>query len=61
MTYCCRGVCATLVDRIPSSLRYTFDHKRCSMCSIFVKTINLGCPCCGARLRTKPRCKKYRK
>lgn len=60
MTYCCRGICDSLeVDRVPTSLRYKSGQKRCSMCSIFVKTTNHQCPCCGALLRTKPRKKTF--
>jgi len=62
MTFCCKGICDTLeVDIVPTGLHYKSGHKRCSMCSIFVKTTNLQCPCCGARLRTKSRNKIHPK
>ncbi|PJC49813.1 MAG: hypothetical protein CO032_08035 [Nitrosopumilales archaeon CG_4_9_14_0_2_um_filter_34_16] len=62
MTFCCKGLCDTLeIDIVPTGLRYKFGHKRCSTCSIFVKTTNLGCPCCGTRLRTKSRSRKHLK
>ena len=62
MTFCCKGICETLeIDVVPTGLRYKSGQKRCSMCSIFVQTTELGCPCCGVRLRTKSRNKRSRK
>ena len=34
--------------------------KRCQICEIFIKWDGLWCPCCGYRLRTKPRNLKYK-
>ena len=62
MTFCCKGICETLqIEGVPTGLIYQSGYKRCSMCSIFVKTTNLRCPCCGVRLRTKSRNKHSRK
>ncbi|NWG37858.1 MAG: hypothetical protein HXY31_09650, partial [Nitrososphaera sp.] len=35
-------------------------QKRCQICEIFIKWDGLWCPCCGYRLRTKPRNLKYK-
>ncbi|QMU54697.1 MAG: hypothetical protein GKS07_07325 [Nitrosopumilus sp.] len=36
-------------------------NKRCMTCELFVKWEGLWCPCCGGRLRAKPRNSKLRK
>jgi len=62
MTFCCKGICETFeIDIIPTGLQYGSGHKRCSVCSIFVKTTEIGCPCCGVRLRTKSKHKRSKK
>jgi hypothetical protein len=35
--------------------RYSAGQKRCTICELFIKWDGLWCPCCGCRLRTKPR------
>ncbi|HZA99728.1 MAG TPA: hypothetical protein VE308_01765, partial [Nitrososphaera sp.] len=40
--------------------RYASGQKRCQICEIFIKWDGLWCPCCGYRLRTKPRNLKYK-
>ncbi|HZC20317.1 MAG TPA: hypothetical protein VE223_01595, partial [Nitrososphaeraceae archaeon] len=40
--------------------RYVSGQKRCQICEIFIKWDGLWCPCCGYRLRTKPRNLKYK-
>lgn len=56
MTFCCKGICDGIkADSIPNISRYQSGQKRCSLCAIFLDTSDLGCPCCGARLRTKSR------
>jgi hypothetical protein len=40
--------------------RYANGQKRCQICEIFLKWEGLWCPCCGYRLRTKPRNLKYK-
>ncbi|MDH3488099.1 MAG: hypothetical protein OEL82_08655 [Nitrosopumilus sp.] len=60
MTFCCKGICDDLeITTVSNSLRYQVGQKRCTMCSIFVETENLKCPCCGVRLRTKSRNRKH--
>lgn len=34
--------------------------KRCQSCELFIIHVGLWCPCCGQRLRTKPRNNEYR-
>lgn len=34
---------------------YAEGHKRCQICEIFIKHEGLFCPCCGYRIRSKPR------
>jgi hypothetical protein len=38
-----------------SGRRYFAGQKRCAMCEIFIKWDDVWCPCCGSRLRIKPR------
>jgi len=38
--------------------RYIDGQKRCNSCDIFIHWDGIWCPCCGFRLRTKPRYKK---
>jgi hypothetical protein len=40
--------------------RYSSGQRRCQICEIFIKWDGLWCPCCGYRLRTKPRNLKYK-
>ena len=58
----CKGICIRHKAQKPSgtSGRYTSGQKRCQICEIFIKWDGLWCPCCGYRLRTKPRNKKYK-
>ncbi|MGB6532199.1 MAG: hypothetical protein WBF33_29185, partial [Candidatus Nitrosopolaris sp.] len=47
--------------RKPVSLgRYATGQKRCQVCEVFLEWDGLFCPCCGNRLRTKPRNMKYK-
>jgi hypothetical protein len=52
----CKGIC--LRHRAPKPIqsgRYASGQKRCQGCEIFIKWDALWCPCCGFRLRTRPR------
>jgi hypothetical protein len=44
----CKGIC---ILHKASSRR----HKRCQQCEIFIKCNGLRCPCCGYKLRSRPR------
>ena len=35
--------------------RYVIGQKRCQACETYIQWNNFWCPCCGYRLRTKPR------
>lgn len=58
----CNGVtCLKIKALKPVGIgRYASGQKRCQTCEIFVKWDGLYCPCCGYKLRTKPRKSKYR-
>jgi hypothetical protein len=48
----CKGIC---VRYKAASNHYTNGQKRCQICDLFIKWDGLFCPCCGYRLRTRPR------
>lgn len=54
----CKGYCEDYTcQKIPNGQKY--QHcKRCTYCGVFLKTVEVRCPCCGAILRTKPRTRK---
>ena len=57
----CKGICVRHKAQKPvGSGRYASGQKRCQICEIFMKWDGLWCPCCGYRLRTKPRNLKYK-
>ena len=58
----CKGICIRHKASRPASNgnRYSTGQKRCQVCEIFLKWDGLWCPCCGYRLRTKPRNLKYK-
>ena len=57
----CKGICSRHKAMRPSTgMRYLIGQKRCQVCQIFINWQGFFCPCCGYRLRTKPRNKKYK-
>jgi hypothetical protein len=57
----CKGICIRHKAQKPVGFgRYANGQKRCQICEIFIKWDGLWCPCCGYRLRTKPRNLKYK-
>ena len=57
----CKGICIRHKAQKPvGSGRYASGQKRCQICEIFIKWDGLWCPCCGYRVRTKPRNLKYK-
>jgi hypothetical protein len=58
----CKGICIRHRAQRPSGSfgRYATGQKRCQICSIFLKWDGLWCPCCGYRVRTRPRFSKYK-
>ena len=52
----CKGICLRYKATKPTGVgRYSTGQKRCQICTIFLNWDGLWCPCCGSRLRTKPR------
>jgi hypothetical protein len=57
----CKDICSRHKAPKPvGSGRYSTGQKRCQVCEIFLKWDGLWCPCCGYRLRTRPRNLKYK-
>jgi hypothetical protein len=58
----CKGICIRHRAQRPAASfgRYATGQKRCQVCSIFMKWGGLWCPCCGCRVRTKPRNSKFK-
>jgi len=54
----CKGICVRHKAMKPVGTgRYSTGQKRCQVCEIFLKWED---PCCGYRLRTRPRNLNYR-
>ena len=52
----CKGVCVRHKASKPKGIgRYASGQRRCQICEIYIKWEGLWCPCCGYRLRNKPR------
>jgi hypothetical protein len=53
----CRGICLRYKAQKPAvhAGRYITGQKRCQVCETYIQWNKLWCPCCGYRLRTKPR------
>jgi hypothetical protein len=57
----CKGICLRHKALKPGNIgRYLAGQKRCQVCQLFIKWEGFWCPCCGYRLRTRPRNKKYK-
>ena len=57
----CKGICTRYkAQKQVGTGRYASGQRRCQICEIFIKWEGLWCPCCGYRLRTKPRNLKYK-
>jgi hypothetical protein len=52
----CYGICI----RHKGSRGYATGNKRCNRCDLFIKWEGLWCPCCGYKLRTRPRHSKFK-
>jgi hypothetical protein len=53
----CKGICERhkAVKPLPTVSRYLIGQKRCQMCCQFIIWDGIWCPCCGMRLRERPR------
>jgi hypothetical protein len=59
----CKGICVRHKALKPKPLgtgRYSAGQKRCQGCELFLRWDGFWCPCCGYRLRTRPRNMKYK-
>jgi len=57
----CKKICITHKAIKPTGIgRYISGQKRCYSCEVFIKYDGVYCPCCGCKLRTHPRNKKYK-
>ena len=57
----CKGICIKYKNNESSKGgKYKNGKLRCQICAIFIKWDGIWCPCCGYKLRTKPRMSKYR-
>jgi uncharacterized Zn finger protein (UPF0148 family) len=57
----CKGICIRHKASGPiSSGRYSTGQKRCQICDLFIKWDGIFCPCCGYRLRIRPRLFKHK-
>jgi hypothetical protein len=60
----CKGICVKYKATRPkrNASRYANGQKRCQIYDIFIDYPSLFCPCCGYRMRTRPKSRKwYRK
>jgi uncharacterized Zn finger protein (UPF0148 family) len=48
----CKGICTRYKT---VSNNYANGHKRCKECDLFIKWDEVLCPCCGHKLRARPR------
>ena len=57
----CNNICERYKASKPVGIgRYASGQRRCQICQIFIKWEGLWCPCCGYRLRTRPRKLAYK-
>jgi len=57
----CKGICERFrTGRNPNGSRYGNGKVRCNTCELFIKHDGIFCPCCGMRLKTKPKNKLYK-
>ena len=58
----CKDECSKYKAKKPiSGGRYASGQRRCQICEIYIVWEGANCPCCGFRLRTKPRGSRWRK
>ena len=57
----CKGTCVRYKASKPRGMgRYASGQRRCQICEIYIHWEGIWCPCCGYRLRTKPRNVTYK-
>ena len=57
----CKGICLRhKAIRPKTGQRYLIGQKRCQVCQLFINWQSIFCPCCGYRLRSRPRNRKFK-
>ena len=57
----CNGICDRYKAKKPIGMgRYQAGQVRCQICEIFMYSKGLKCPCCGYKVRSKPRKLEYK-
>ena len=52
----CKGICCRYRAMKPAvGGRYEIGQKRCQVCEMYVSWEGIWCPCCGYKMRAKPR------
>jgi len=52
----CKDICFRYKASKPAKgSRYAIGQRRCQLCEIYIQWEGVWCPCCGVRLRTRPR------
>ena len=57
----CRGICKQYKNHVKPTDGNYYDKQencRCSMCEMYMKWEGMFCPCCGYRVRRRPRSKE---
>ncbi len=57
----CRGKCSTIKKPEPGTGIYKRGYGRCQVCSVYIKTEEIHCFCCSAKLRRNSRMAEYKK
>lgn len=58
----CKNECVKYKAAKPLGMgRYEAGQRRCQICEIYMWWDGNFCPCCGYRVRGKPRARKYKK
>lgn len=61
MTAYCKDICKQYKSTFTrGTRRYAEGQKRCNSCYIFMNYDGKYCPCCGIKLRTKPKNTKFK-
>lgn len=57
----CKGICSRYKAQKPTGIgRYASGQKRCQVCEKFINWGGNYCPCCGYKVRGRPRSRKYK-
>jgi hypothetical protein len=56
MVHICKDICHRYkAPHTLKSKRYENGQKFCDQCAVFIKWDGIWCPCCGHKLRVKPK------